>query len=70
MLYYALHTTASIKYNPVERTRGVLEQYRNGKLLTDVETGLTIVANMKWKGKYPVFTVVKKVYEKGLKLTK
>jgi hypothetical protein len=58
------------KYNPVERTHGVLEQYWNGMLLTDVETTMGIAANMKWKGKYPVVTLVEKVYEKGVKLTK
>jgi len=58
------------KYNPVERTHGVLEQYWNGKLLTDVETAADIAANMKWKGKSPVVTVIGRVYEKGVKLTK
>ena len=58
------------KYNPVERTHGVLEQYWNGMLLTDVETTINIAANMKWKGKYPVVTLVEKIYEKGVKLTK
>ena len=58
------------KYNPVERTHGVLEQYWNGKLLTDVETAADIAANMTWKGKHPFVTLVKKIYEKGVKLTK
>jgi hypothetical protein len=58
------------KYNPVERTHGVLEQHWNGMLLTDVETTIRIAENMKWKGKHPVVTLVKKVYEKGVKLTK
>jgi hypothetical protein len=58
------------KYNPVERTHGVLEQHWNGMLLTDVETTLRIAENMKWKGKHPVVTLVEKVYQKGVKLTK
>ena len=57
------------KYNPVERTHGVLEQFWNGMLLTDKETAADIAANMKWKGKYPVVTLIKKIYEKGVKLT-
>jgi len=56
------------KYNPVERTHGVLEQYWNGKLLTDVETTADIAANMKWKGKHPLVAVVRKIYEKGVRL--
>ncbi len=58
------------KYNSVERTHGVLEQYWNGMLLTDAQTTINIAANMKWKGKYPVVTLVEKIYEKGVKLTK
>ncbi len=58
------------KYNPVERTHGVLEQYWSGMLLTDVETTINIAANMKWKGKHPCVTVVKTIYEKGVKLTR
>ena len=58
------------KYNPVERTHGVLEQYWDGKLLTDAETAVDIAANMTWKGKHPSVTLIKKVYEKGVKLAK
>ena len=58
------------KYNPVERTHGALEQYWNGMLLTDKETVIEIAKNMKWKGKNPVVTLVTKIYEKGVKLTK
>ena len=58
------------KYNPVERTHGALEQYWNGMLLTDSETTIKIAANMTWKGKHPVVTLVNKIYDKGVKLTK
>ena len=58
------------KYNPVERTHGALEQYWNGMLLTDAETTIKIAENMTWKGKHPVVTLVTRVYEKGVKLTK
>lgn len=58
------------KYNPVERTHGVLEQYWNAKLLTDAETAADIAANMTWKGKHPFVTLIKNIYEKGVKLTK
>lgn len=58
------------KYNPVERTHGALEQYWNGMLLTDTETTLKIAENMTWKGKHPIVTLVTKIYEKGVKLSK
>ncbi len=58
------------KYNPVERTHGALEQYWNGMLLPDKETAVEIAKNMKWKGKHPVVTLVTKIYENGVKLTK
>jgi hypothetical protein len=58
------------KYNPVERTHGVLEQYWNGMLLTDVETAVDIAANMRWKGKYPAVLLIERIYEKGVKLKK
>jgi hypothetical protein len=58
------------KYNPVERTHGALEQYWNGMLLTDAETTIKIAENMTWKGKHPVVTLVSKIYDKGVKLTK
>jgi hypothetical protein len=58
------------KYNPVERTHGALEQYWNGMLLTDTQTTIKIAENMTWKGKHPVVTLVSKIYETGVKLTK
>ena len=58
------------KYNPVERTHGVLEQYWDGKLLPDAETAANIAANMTWKGKHPSVTLIMKIYEKGMKLAK
>jgi hypothetical protein len=58
------------KYNPVERTHGALEQYWNGMLLTDKETAVGIAKNMRWKGKHPVVTLVTKIYDTGVVLTK
>jgi hypothetical protein len=58
------------KYNPVERTHGALEQYWNGMLLTDAETTVKIAENMTWKGRHPIVTLVTRVYETGVKLTK
>jgi hypothetical protein len=70
MIELAYYPPYHSKYNPVERTHGVLEQYWNGKLLTDTETAADIAANMKWKGKHPLVVTVKKIYEKGVRLSK
>ena len=58
------------KYNPVERTHGILEQHWNGILLLDIDTALKAAADMTWKGKHPTVQLVSKTYEKGVKLTK
>jgi hypothetical protein len=39
-------------------------------LLTDKETAVKIAKNMRWKGKHPVVTLVTRIYEQGVKLTK
>lgn len=57
------------KYNPVERAFGWLEQHWNGSLLESVETVLNFAATLTFKDKHPVVTLVKKVYEPGVKLT-
>jgi len=58
------------KYNPIERTWAVLENYWNGSLLDEVSTALNYAQNMKWNGKNPVVKLVTKTYETGVKLTK
>lgn len=58
------------KYNPIERTWAVLENYWNGSLLDEVETALNLAKNMTWKGKHPVVKLVTQTYETGVKLTK
>jgi hypothetical protein len=57
------------KYNPVERTFGWLEQHWNGSLLDSVDTVLHFAQTLTFKGMHPVVTLVKKVYETGVKLT-
>lgn len=39
-------------------------------LLTDAQTTIKIAQNMTWKGRHPVVTLVSKIYDKGVKLTK
>jgi hypothetical protein len=57
------------KYNPIERTWGILEKYWNGSILDEVETALKFAQNMTWKGKHPVVKLVTQTYETGVKLT-
>jgi transposase len=58
------------KYNPIERTWAVLENYWNGSILDEVETALNFARNMTWNGKHPVVKLVTQTYEIGVKLTK
>jgi transposase len=58
------------KYNPIERTWGVLENHWNGSILDEIETALNFASNMKWNGNNPVVKLVHKAYENGVKLTK
>ncbi len=57
-------------YNPIERCWGVLECHWNGARLTSAETMLEWAKTMTWKGLHPVVELSKKVYEKGVSLTK
>jgi hypothetical protein len=67
LLYYPPYHS---KYNPIERCWGVLECHWNGARLTSVETMLEWAGTMTWKGLRPVVELSKKVYRKGISLTK
>ncbi len=56
------------KYNPIERTWGVLEKHWNGSLLDEIETVLNFAKTMTWKGKHPQVTLIEQTYEKGVRL--
>jgi hypothetical protein len=58
------------KYNPIERCWGILELKWNGAKLIDVETMLGWAKQMTWKGLHPVVELSRKVYEKGISLSK
>jgi len=58
------------KYNPIERVWGVLERHWNGSLLDTIDTVLKFAQTMTWKGRHPVVELVKKTYQKGVKLTR
>ncbi len=67
LLYYPPYHS---KYNPIERCWGILEQHWNGAKLTDVETMLAWASCMTWKGLNPIINLSKKVYQKGISLSK
>ena len=58
------------KYNPIERTWGVLENHWNGSLLDQVSTVIKFAQTMTWKGSSPKVELVTKTYKTGVKLTK
>lgn len=67
LLYYPPYHS---KYNPIERCWGILELKWNGTKLIDAETMLGWAKKMTWKGLHPVVHLSRKVYEKGIALSK
>lgn len=67
LLYYPPYHS---KYNPIERCWGILEEHWNGELLTSVSKAINWAATMTWKGIEPTVSLINKIYEKGVKLTK
>jgi hypothetical protein len=67
LLYYPPYHS---KYNPIERCWGILEQHWNGTKLINVETMLGWAQSMTWKGFHPVINLSKKIYQKGISLSK
>ena len=67
LLYYPPYHS---KYNPIERCWGILELKWNGAKLIDVDTMLGWAKEMTWKGLHPVVELSRKVYEKGISLSK
>lgn len=58
------------KYNPIERCWGILELHWNGAILKDTETMIAWATSMTWKGVSPIIDLSKKVYKKGISLSK
>jgi transposase len=67
LLYYPPYHS---KYNPIERCWGILELHWNGTKLVDVETMLEWTKSMTWKGISPIVELSRKVYQKGVVLSK
>ena len=67
LLYYPPYHS---KYNPIERCWGILELHWNGTLLSSVNVMMRWAKTMLWKGLHPIVQLSKKVYQKGISLTK
>lgn len=67
LLYYPPYHS---KYNPIERCWGILELHWNGTQLIDCQTLLAWAQSRTWKALHPLVTLSRKVYRKGVKLTK
>jgi len=58
------------KYNPIERSWGILEKHWSGTLLNSLEVTVEWAKTMTWKGIYPIVEVVETIYEKGVTVGK
>jgi len=58
------------KYNPVERSWGVLENHWRGQILGSVGKALGLAKSMTYAGIKPVVKLVWKVYQSGVKVPK
>jgi Rhodopirellula transposase DDE domain len=67
LLYYPPYHS---KYNPIERCWGILELHWNGTQLYTVDTMLAWAQSMTWKSIKPVVDLSRKVYAKGVTLSK
>ena len=67
LLYYPPYHS---KYNPIERCWGILELHWNGTQLRDADTMLAWAKSMTWKGIKPIVKLSRKVYAKGVTLSK
>lgn len=58
------------KYNPIERTWGILENHWSGALLNTASTTLEWAKTMTWKGLHPVVSLLETTYQKGVTVAK
>jgi hypothetical protein len=57
-------------YHPIERCWGMLALHWNGTKLVDVETMVEWAKTRTWKGMHPIVELSRKVYQKGVALSK
>jgi hypothetical protein len=67
LLYYPPYHS---KYKPIERCWGMMALHWNGAQLIDAETMLEWAKRMTWKGVHPVVELSRKVYDKGVSLSR
>ncbi|UVS63395.1 MULTISPECIES: ISAzo13-like element transposase-related protein [Nitrosomonas] len=67
LLYYPPYHS---KYHPIERCWGILEQHWNGAQLVDTATMLAWAKSMTWKGSHPVVKLSRRLYQKGVSLSR
>jgi Rhodopirellula transposase DDE domain len=67
LLYYPPYHS---KYHPIERWWGIVEVHWNGTKLVEVDTMLEWAKSMTWKGLHPLVKLSRKVYQKGVTLSK
>ncbi|MCK5355439.1 MAG: ISAzo13 family transposase, partial [Methyloprofundus sp.] len=58
------------KYNPIERSWGILENHWSGTLLNSIDTTLEWAKTMTWKGRHPVVELLETTYKKGVSVCK
>jgi transposase len=58
------------KYNPIERSWGILENHWSGTLLNSIETTLEWAKTMTWKGLNPTVELLETTYKKGVTICK
>lgn len=58
------------KYNPVERCWSSLERHWNGEILNSIDKAIKWASTMTWKGIKASTSLLDKVYERGISLTK
>ena len=56
------------KYNPIERSWGVLENHWRGQLLTSITKAVGLARSMTYAGVKPVVKLVREVYQSGVKV--
>ncbi len=67
LIYYPPYHS---KYNPVERCWSNLERHWNGEILNSIEKAIKWASTMTWKGVKASVSLIDKMYEKGISLTK
>ena len=58
------------KYNPVERCWSSLERHWNGEILNSIDKAIKWASTMTWKGVRASVSLLDKIYERGISLTK